>query len=279
MKKIIVCGVAMLLSACSAFQSNTVKKEHEKAFTRMYCAAVHQEIGDLALQSFKSDNDMYSEDSMTTYYQLSGIEVQHAVMHYHKATLAKPFDIFEYNDSQNKLGKNYSLEDLANEMGYKDAVVQARNEVRTKYNQFYKNGNPFIFDDLDDAFGDQCDDALAEDDEVFAAQLGGQAEANITVEMAGQCVGFYSAISTLAAEQHNDNVARNTAHHAGLMQALMYAYMNEQNSELAYDKMTVQEDQVFNKQMSEADVSKKIEDCAGVYRTANQYAVETIVNK
>ena len=279
MKKIIVCGIVALLSACSAFQTTQTKQEHEKAFTRMYCAAAHQEIGVQALKSFKHDNDTYSEESMENYFLLSGMEVQHSVIHYHKATLRKPFDIFQYNDSQNELGKNYTLEDLADEMGYKDAVIQARNEVRSKYHSLAKNSNPFIFDDIDAYIGEKCDDALAEDDEELSTTLKNSPEANITVAMAGQCVGFYNAMSTIAAEYKNDKVAINMAHHAGLMQAFMYAYISDNNAELAYDRMSIAEDKVYDGKMNDADVSKQIEDCSGVYRTANQYVVETIVNK
>lgn len=278
-KKIIVGAMALMLGACSAFQSTQSKQEHEKAFTRMYCAAAHQEIGVQALKSFKHDNDIYSEESMENYFLLSGMEVQHAVIHYHKATLRKPFDIFQYNDSQNELGKNFTLEDLAEEMGYKDAVIQARNEVRSKYNSLAKNGNPFIFDDIDAYIGDKCDDAIADDDEELSSTLKNSPEANITVAMTGQCVGFYNAMSTIAAESKNDKVAINMAHHAGLMQAFMYAYISDNNAELAYDRMSVAEDKVYDGKMNDADVSKQIEDCAGVYRTANQYVVETIVNK
>ena len=57
----------------------------------------------------------------------------------------------------------------------------------------------------------------------------------------------------------------------------LYAYINDENAEDAYDRITTKSDAIYNGMMSNKDLAKEISDCQTVYSVANQYTIANVL--
>ena len=279
MKKLIVIGLALLVGACAMFQSEEQTQTKQKMYQFMYCSAVHNKLGDVAANENKVKPSQFTQEDMLNWYSLSGAEAQYATHMYFKMNLDSPMDVTKYNELYEKLQKVMTLPRLAEMMGVSDALVQAEADVNAV---LAKTGSAGILDEVNydlvnTALDGKCMEAYSDYTNDMSLLMSLAPEATVAARTAGACLGVTDSLSSIAAASGRPHMAKVMAFHSGIMSTFLYAYVNDENAEDAYDQIAVKADAVYNGEMSPTDLKKEIQDCETIYSVANQYTITNIL--
>lgn len=281
MKKLIVIGLALLVGACAMFQSEEQTQTKQKMYQFMYCSAAHNKMGDVAAQENKIKPSQFTQEDMLSWYNLSGAEAQYATHMYFKLNLDGPMDIAKYNALYEKMQKAMTLPQLAEMMGVGDAIVKANQDVG---NLLAKTGSAGLIDEanydlVNEALDGKCMEAYSEYTTDMNILMSKAPEASVAARTVGACLGVTDALSYVALDSGHMPMAKLMAFHSGIMSTFMYAYVNDDNSEDAYDHIAIKSDHVFSGKMSGASLKKELEDCKTIYGVANQYTIANILTQ
>ena len=279
MKKLIVIGLSLLIGACTMFQSEQQVQDKQRMYQFMYCSAVHEQLGDIAAQENKIKPSQFTQEDMLNWYNISGSEAQYAMHMYYKLNLEHPMDIAKYNALYEKTKKIMTLPGLADMMGVGDAITQAHKDVGSV---LAKTGTAGILDEvnydlINSKLDGKCMEAYSDYTNDMSLLMSLSPEATVAARTAGSCLGVTDALSYISVSQGRPALAKAMAFHSGIMSTFLYAYINDENAEDAYDRITTKSDAIYNGMMSNTDLVKEVGDCQTIYSVANQYTVATIL--
>lgn len=279
MKKLIVIGLALLIGACAMFQSEQQVQNQQRMYQFMYCSAVHEQLGDIAAQENKIKPSQFTQEDMLNWYNISGSEAQYAMHMYYKLNLEHPMDIAKYNALYEKTKKIMTLPGLADMMGVGDAITQAHKDVGSV---LAKTGTAGILDEvnydlINSKLDGKCMEAYSDYTNDMSLLMSLSPEATVAARTAGSCLGVTDALSYISVSQGRPALAKVMAFHSGIMSTFLYAYVNEENAEDAYDRIATKSDAIYNGAMSNKDLAKEISDCQTIYSVANQYTIANVL--
>lgn len=279
MKKLIVIGLALLIGACAMFQSEQQVQDKQRMYQFMYCSAVHEQLGDIAAQENKIKPSQFTQEDMLNWYNISGSEAQYAMHMYYKLNLEHPMDIAKYNALYEKTKKIMTLPGLADMMGVGDAITQAHKDVGSV---LAKTGTAGILDEvnydlINSKLDGKCMEAYSDYTNDMSLLMSLSPEATVAARTAGSCLGVTDALSYISVSQGRPALAKAMAFHSGIMSTFLYAYINDENAEDAYDRITTKSDAIYNGMMSNKDLVKEVGDCQTVYSVANQYTIANVL--
>lgn len=279
MKKLIVIGLSLLIGACTMFQSEQQVQDKQRMYQFMYCSAVHEQLGDIAAQENKIKPSQFTQEDMLNWYNISGSEAQYAMHMYYKLNLEHPMDIAKYNALYEKTKKIMTLPGLADMMGVGDAITQAHKDVGSV---LAKTGTAGILDEvnydlINSKLDGKCMEAYSDYTNDMSLLMSLSPEATVAARTAGSCLGVTDALSYISVSQGRPALAKAMAFHSGIMSTFLYAYINDENAEDAYDRITTKSDAIYNGMMSNKDLVKEVGDCQTVYSVANQYTIANVL--
>ena len=279
MKKLIVIGLSLLIGACTMFQSEQQVQDKQRMYQFMYCSSVHDQLGDIAARENKIKPSQFTQEDMLNWYNLSGSEAQYAMHMYYKLNLEGPIDIAKYNALYEKTEKVMTLPGLADMMGVSDAITQAQKDVGSV---LAKTGTAGILDEvnydlINKELDGKCMDAYSDYTNDMSLLMSLSPEATVAARTAGSCLGVTDALSYISVSQDRPALAKVMAFHSGIMSTFLYAYINEENAEDAYDRIATKSDAIYNGAMSNKDLAKEISDCQTIYSVANQYTIANVL--
>lgn len=279
MKKLIVIGLSLLIGACTMFQSEQQVQDKQRMYQFMYCSAVHEQLGDIAAQENKIKPSQFTQEDMLNWYNISGSEAQYAMHMYYKLNLEHPMDIAKYNALYEKTKKIMTLPGLADMMGVGDAITQAHKDVGSV---LAKTGTAGILDEvnydlINSKLDGKCMEAYSDYTNDMSLLMSLSPEATVAARTAGSCLGVTDALSYISVSQGRPALAKAMAFHSGIMSTFLYAYINDENAEDAYDRITTKSDAIYNGMMSNKDLVKDVGDCQTVYSVANQYTIANVL--
>lgn len=279
MKKLIVIGLSLLIGACTMFQSEQQVQDKQRMYQFMYCSAVHEQLGDIAAQENKIKPSQFTQEDMLNWYNISGSEAQYAMHMYYKLNLEHPMDIAKYNALYEKTKKIMTLPGLADMMGVGDAITQAHKDVGSV---LAKTGTAGILDEvnydlINSKLDGKCMEAYSDYTNDMSLLMSLSPEATVAARTAGSCLGVTDALSYISVSQGRPALAKVMAFHSGIMSTFLYAYINDENAEDAYDRITTKSDAIYNGMMSNKDLVKEVGDCQTVYSVANQYTIANVL--
>ena len=279
MKKLIVIGLSLLIGACTMFQSEQQVQDKQRMYQFMYCSAVHEQLGDIAAQENKIKPSQFTQEDMLNWYNISGSEAQYAMHMYYKLNLEHPMDIAKYNALYEKTKKIMTLPGLADMMGVGDAITQAHKDVGSV---LAKTGTAGILDEvnydlINSKLDGKCMEAYSDYTNDMSLLMSLSPEATVAARTAGSCLGVTDALSYISVSQGRPALAKVMAFHSGIMSTFLYAYINDENAEDAYDRITTKSDAIYNGMMSNKDLAKEISDCPTIYSVANQYTIANVL--
>ena len=279
MKKILISGVALLLGACSMLQSEQEQVQHKQIHQFMYCASVHEQLGDVALKEYKIDHQTSTQDAMLDWYDISGSEAQYATEVYYKTYLASPMDMAEYNRISNELKGSKTIKDIATDLGVPDAVQEAERDVSKVLAKIGSNGilQQDNYDTLDKAFEGKCFEQFSDYTDMKSELLSQKEEASVAVQTSGVCIGTYNALSMMATDT-SPAAVKPLAQMAGVMSSITYGYLNEENVEALYDHIYMANERLVTKRITQDELYTQLQNCQETYKVANQYMVQHIVD-
>ena len=279
MKKLIVIGLSLLIGACTMFQSEQQVQDKQRMYQFMYCSAVHEQLGDIAAQENKIKPSQFTQEDMLNWYNISGSEAQYAMHMYYKLNLEHPMDIAKYNVLYEKTKKIVTLPGLAEMMGVGDAITQAQKDVGSV---LAKTGTAGILDEvnydlINNELDGKCMEAYSDYTNDMSLLMSLSPEATVAAPPAGSCLGVTDALSYISVSQDRPALAKVMAFHSGIMSTFLYAYINDENAEDAYDRIATKSDAIYNGAMSNKDLAKEISDCQTIYSVANQYTIANVL--
>ena len=279
MKKLIVIGLSLLIGACTMFQSEQQVQDKQRMYQFMYCSAVHEQLGDIAAQENKIKPSQFTQEDMLNWYNISGSEAQYAMHMYYKLNLEHPMDIAKYNVLYEKTKKIMTLPGLADMMGVGDAITQAHKDVGSV---LAKTGTAGILDEvnydlINSKLDGKCMEAYSDYTNDMSLLMSLSPEATVAARTAGSCLGVTDALSYISVSQGRPALAKAMAFHSGIMSTFLYAYVNEENAEDAYDRIATKSDAIYNGKMSNKDLVKEVGDCQTVHSVANQYTIANVL--
>ncbi len=279
MKKLIVIGLSLLIGACTMFQSEQQVQNQQRMYQFMYCSSVHDQLGDIAAQENKIKPSQFTQEDMLNWYNISGSEAQYAMHMYYKLNLEHPMDIAKYNVLYEKTKKIVTLPGLAEMMGVGDAITQAQKDVGSV---LAKTGTAGILDEvnydlINNELDGKCMEAYSDYTNDMSLLMSLSPEATVAARTAGSCLGVTDALSYISVSQDRPALAKVMAFHSGIMSTFLYAYVNEENAEDAYDRIATKSDAIYNGAMSNKDLAKEISDCQTIYSVANQYTIANVL--